>query len=184
MLNYFKIVLVSSPEPFSPVSGGGGGGIFFFFPFFLPAPPPGLMPFPPVCYVLCNSSASINLTLEGIRALAWFAAPALRGKKEKTASCRSTAVTSGSSWQHRPSLVILFETLSGKGTCFIINSERRSPPSPRLVFLWRWSKGWGGGNTAEGAQERKFWRDLICRFAGVDALLGALFEGLNKKCVL
>lgn len=40
------------------------------------------------------------------------------------------------------SLVFISRPCQGgkKGACFIFNNQRESPPSLRLVFLWRWSR--------------------------------------------
>lgn len=68
-----------------------------------------------------HSSAFINLTLERVD------------------HCLRSTVTRDQS----KTASVPCRPCRGKGGCFTFNSERESPPSPRLVFLWRWS-------TAEG----------------------------------
>lgn len=48
-----------------------------------------------------------------------------------------------------------FSTLSGKGILFYYQQRKRSPPSQRLVFLWRWLKAEEGGKHSGGNAEEK-----------------------------
>ena len=73
----------------------------------------------------------------------------------------------------------------GKALVLLSTAKGEVRPPQDLSFYGDGRKAEGGKNTAEGAQKRKFWRDLSCRFAGVSALLGALPAGLSKKmCAL
>lgn len=82
--------------------------------------------------VLCSdthSSAFINLTLQAVRLY-------LRGAVTNAAEKEK-----GSAQKLRRSLVFISRPCQGKkGACFIFNNQRESPPSLRLVFLWRWSR--------------------------------------------
>lgn len=68
---------------------------------------------------------------------------------------------------------------------FYYQQPKRSPPSPRLVFLWRWSKAEGkterGGNAEEKVLARS---DLL--LAGKDALPeafhGAPEQNMRSRC--
>lgn len=55
--------------------------------------------------------------------------------------CQNMAEGKESSQKLHPSLNFISRPCQGKkGTCFIFNNQRESPPSLRLVFLWRWSR--------------------------------------------
>lgn len=50
---------------------------------------------------------------------------------------------------------------SGKGTCFIINSEREVRPPLKVLSFYGDVEGWAEESRVEETQRRKFWRDLI-----------------------
>lgn len=82
----------------------------------------------------------------------------------------------------RPSL-FFSRPCQGKALVLLSTAKGEVRPPQDLSFYGDGRKAEGGKNIAEEAQKRKFWRDLICRFAGVDALLGALSEGPEQKNV-
>lgn len=79
--------------------------------------------------------------------------------KSKAASPRSTAVTSGSSGQRRPSCVFLSRPRRGKALVLLSTAKEKSV-LPKTCLFMEMVEGWGE-NRAEETQKRKFWQDLI-----------------------
>lgn len=73
---------------------------------------------------------------------------------------------------------------SGKGTCFIINSERSPPSTKSLVFLWR-RRRLSGGKQSGGNTEEKVLARSDPMFGGRCARRGrSLSLKLDKICAL
>lgn len=79
--------------------------------------------------------------------------------KPQTASSRSTAVTSGSSWQHRLSLVFLSRPCQAKALVLLSTAKEKSALLKTCLFM-ETIEGWGENRAVE-MQRRKSWQDLI-----------------------
>lgn len=121
----------------------------------------------PLMHVVCSdthSSTFINLPLERVLALRMHRYNMAKGKSQKRPlHVPQPSLLARHDNTARPSFFFLGHVRQRH--LFYFQQRKRSPPSPRLVFLWRWSKA-EGENTAEETQKRKFWQDLICCLLG------------------